>query len=264
MPIHIHRPNNTTTPLFTGGWDEAARQADCKTRVTKKVIGEAPGSFNSGKVKTVKTEIKQGEKTDKQEPGKMRQLKIRFLLMSCYCIFHLGSVAQKVNVAVEKELYIVDTIVIKDPILVAFKENGYYNNVLVSKERLDYVSSDDTSFVNFVGSGRGYLFFQPVEFVCMVNNLIDNYPALEHSRFYTKLINHLGGAGGDPIIVPLDKTTHKLKEHNGWRYNEIYPRKFLLCLAKGSAFNRCMGREEIKIANMDNVYFKVLCPITWK
>jgi hypothetical protein len=172
--------------------------------------------------------------------------------------------AQKLNVAMEKELYIVDTIVIKDPILVAFKENGYYNNVLISKERLDYVSTDDTSFVNFVCAGSGYLFFQPVEFVCMVNNLIDDYPALERSRFYTKLINHLGDAGNDTIIVPLDKSTHKLKEHNEWRYHEIYPRKFLLCLAKVSAFNRCQGREEIKIHNMDNVYVKILCPITWK
>jgi hypothetical protein len=164
----------------------------------------------------------------------------------------------------EKELYIVDTIVIKDPILVAFKEDRCYNHVLVSKERLYYTRTYDTSFVHFVSSGNGYLFFQPAEFDCLVNNLIYDNPALEHSRFFTRLTKQLGNAAGDTIIVPVDKSTRKLKEHNGWRYNEIYPRKFLLCLAKGSLIKRCQGSEEIKIQNMDNVYFKVLCPITWK
>jgi hypothetical protein len=187
---------------------------------------------------------------------------IRLLLLSCCCIIYFGSVAQKAGI--EKELYFVDTIKIKDPILVRFIENGIVNNVLVSKERLDYMRKDDTSYVNFLCSGSGYLFFQPIEFSCLVNNLLSYHPSLGHTRFYTKLQKNLEDAEDDKIFVPTDGGKFdKLKEHNGWEYNEIYPRKFLLFLAKGSTVDGCQGRGEIRIKNMDNVYFKVLLPITW-
>lgn len=174
-------------------------------------------------------------------------------------IFHFGSVAQKVSI--EKELYFVDTIEIKDPILVAFKEEKYYyNNVLVSKESLDFERKDDTSFVNFLSSGSGYLLFQAFELSCMLSNLSPDY--LEHTPFYSKLQKHLYDAEKASIFVPREKGT-KLKKHNGWPYFEIYPRKFLLFLAKASAIHNCQGKYAIKIDNMDNVYFKILCPVTW-
>ncbi|WP_133053977.1 hypothetical protein [Niastella yeongjuensis] len=189
-------------------------------------------------------------------------MQIRLLLISCCCLIYFGSAAQKMSI--EKELYIVDTIEIKDPILIKFKENGHYlNNVLVPKESLDYVRKDDTSCLNFLCSHNGYLFLLAAEFSCLVNNLLYYYPSLEHSRFYNKLQTHLRNAEQDIVLVPVDKNTNKLKEQNGWRYSEIYPRKFLLCLAKGSAINRCQGKYEIRFKNMDNVYFKVLCPVTW-
>ena len=189
-------------------------------------------------------------------------MQLRLLLISCYCIFYFGSVAQKVSI--EKTLYFVDTITIKDPILVRFIENRKANVVLVSKERLNYIRKDDTSYVNFLCSGSGYLFFQPVEFSCLVNNVLSYHPSLGHTRFYTKLQKNLQDAEDDKIFVPTDADVFdKLKEHNGWEYLEIYPRKFLLFLAKGSTVDGCQGRGEIKITNMDNVYFKVLCPITW-
>jgi hypothetical protein len=178
-------------------------------------------------------------------------------------------VAQNASVAIEKELYIVDTIEIKDPIVVRFIENKnthFYQiqTALISKERLDSMYKGDTSFVNFVCVRGGYLFFQPAEFSCLVNNLLFNKPALKASLFYTKLQTHLRKAEKDKIFVPIDKNVNKLKEYMGWEYREIYHRKFLLCLAKGSAINSCQGLDEIKIRNMDNVYFKVLCPISWE
>jgi hypothetical protein len=205
------------------------------------------------------------EKTDKQEPGKMRQLKIRFLLISCYCIFHLASVAQNASVAVEKELYIVDTIEIKDPVLVFFKEGKYhYNHILVSKERLDHMRNDDSSFINYLSSGNGYLLFEAFELSHMVANLLSDNPALQHSQFYSKLQTNLRNAEKDIVFAPVDKTAQKSKEHNGWQYLEVLPGKFLLCLAKGSAIEGCRAKYMIKIQNMDNVYFKVLCPISWE
>ncbi|MCS3794849.1 hypothetical protein [Niastella sp. OAS944] len=189
-------------------------------------------------------------------------MKIRILLMSCYCIFNFRSVAQ--TVSVEKELYIVDTIEIKDPILIRFVENKYVQSVLVSKERLDSVRKDDTSYLNFLCAGSGYLLFQAAEFSCFFNNLLYYYPALKDSPFYTKLQTQLYKADQDTVYVPIDRSTYwnNPKKHNGWAYREIYPRKFLLCLAKGRALRRCQGRDEIKIYNMDNVYFKILLPIT--
>jgi hypothetical protein len=205
------------------------------------------------------------QKKQKQTRVQMRNLQIRFLLMSCCCILHLGSAAQNVSAAIENELYIVDTIEIKVPVLVFFKQNkDYYNHILVSKERLDYMRNNDTSFINYLCSGSGYLFFQAFELSHMVANLLSDYPALQHSHFYSKLQTNLRNAEKDIVFVPVDKTTQKIKEHNGWRYREVLPGKFLLCLAKGSAIEGCRAKYAIKIQNMDNVYFKVLCPITWK
>lgn len=187
----------------------------------------------------------------------------RLLLVTFYCMIYFGSVAQKVSLSIEKELYFIDTIEIKDPILIKFKENGYsFNNILVSKESLD-VRKEDTSCLSFLCSRNGYIFYQAAEFSCLINNLLYYHPSLEHSRFYTKLQTRLGNAEHDIVFVPYDKSTSKLKEQNGWKYSEIYPRKFLLFLAKGSAVYGCEGKYEIEIKNMDNVYFKVLCPITW-
>jgi hypothetical protein len=191
-------------------------------------------------------------------------MQIRLLLLSCCCIIYFGSVAQKVSI--EKELYFIDTIKIKDPILVRFMEHGVINYVLVSKERLDHMRNDDTSYVNFLCSGSGYLFFYPIEFSCLVNNLLSYHPSLGRTRFYSKLQKHLLDDENDPnpVLVPIDGGKYdKLKEHNGWEYREIYPRKFLLFLAKGSTVYGCQGKDEIRIKNMDNVYFKTLVPVTW-
>lgn len=196
-------------------------------------------------------------------------MKIRIFLMSCYCIFSFGSVSQTKSVDPEKELYIVDTIEIKDPILVRFVEPNEpflrrSKLVLVSKARLDSVCNGDTSYLNFLCAGNGYLLFQPADFFCLFNNLLYYYPALKHSRIYTKLQTQLYKADQDVVYVPIDKGTYwnNPKKHNGWAYGEIYQRKFLLCLVKGKALRRCQGRDEIIIGKMDNVYFKILVPIT--
>jgi hypothetical protein len=166
-------------------------------------------------------------------------MKIRMLLMSCYFIFYFGSIAQTKNVDPEKELYIVDTIEIKDPILVRFVEPNEpflrrTELVLVSKERLDSVRKDDASYLKFLCTGSGYLLFQPAEFFCLFDNLLYYYPALKDSPFYTELQAQLYNADQDPVYVPVDKGTYwnNPKKHNGWAYGEIYQRKFLLCLVK--------------------------------
>ena len=170
---------------------------------------------------------------------------------------------------IENELYVVDTLIIKDPIMIKFRENqktdsSAVQSILVSKSCLDSVYKNyKMSYRDFLFSKNAYLFFTANSFSCLISNLIHTSPVLKGSCYYVKLQNNIRNAEQDTVWVKFDKTNDKPKKYKGWEYNEIFPRKFLLCLVKGSAILNCQSIDEIHIKNQDNIYFKVLVPITW-
>lgn len=163
----------------------------------------------------------------------------------------------------EKDLYILDTINIDDPLLIRFtNDNDEIEMILISKKNLDSINYSTTlDFKSFISSSGGYLFFPPNRFSCLINNFINKNEV--NSKTSLILQDNIRNAHNDSIWV-FDKNNKKEKIYKGWNYEEIYPRKFLICLVKGSALELCQSLDEIPINDMDNLYVKVLVPITWE
>jgi len=170
------------------------------------------------------------------------------------------------NQSFDKGLLFLDTIEIYDPILIRFDEHkGTDSNkvqlVLVSKSSLDSLKLD-MSYQNFLLS-MGYLFFPSNRFSCILNNYLHNSRKLKNATLYDQLVDKLREAEKDIVWVNFDKEKDKPKSYKGWKYHEIYPRKFLVFLVKGSHLRNCQSIDEITIKGMDNIYFPILVPITW-
>ena len=157
----------------------------------------------------------------------------------------------------------VDTVIVTDPILIKFRE--FQNTeikthiVLVSKSYLDSISlSASMNYKAFLCSKDGYLFSQSFQFTALLSHAssLDNI-------FYTKLKRQLLLSEKHKVIVHYDRSK-PLNKYKGWEYYEIYPRKFLLFLVKGSVIQEYESIDHLTIEDMDNVYFKVLVPITWE
>lgn len=156
----------------------------------------------------------------------------------------------------------VDTLIITDPILIKFEEfqgrSTKTHTVLVSKNYLDSLSiSPSVSYKSFLSSKEVYLFSQAFQFTSLYVRPLDN------STFYSKLRRQLLLSEKHKVIAPYDRSK-PLKKHKNWEYYDIYPRKFLLFLVKGNIIREDESIDNLVIEDMDNVYFKVLVPITWE
>ena len=152
--------------------------------------------------------------------------------------------------------------------LIRFVENEHTDtsveeDILVSKKYLDsiYKKHDSIKYLDFLCSKNGYVFFTALRFSCILGNLPNKSQALKNP-FYTNLEKHLMKAEKD-IAVHYDVTIDTQKKYMGWVYTEVQATKFLLCLISGKIFRKCQPIEGIAIENMDNLYFRVLVPITW-
>lgn len=183
----------------------------------------------------------------------------------------ITSKSKKIELAdssnVDIPLFIVDTIEIDNPILIRFEENIEENIsvklILTQKNTIDsFPFNREFNYRNFFYSS-GYLLYDANEFRCLTSNLYYKFPDLKNTSFYIKLEDDLRSAEKDTVYIPFDRSKDKPKIHNGWEYREIYPRKFIFCLVKGIALRMCEYIGNARIENMDNVYFKVLVPITW-
>lgn len=164
---------------------------------------------------------------------------------------------------VNAEVCFMDTLIIGDPILIKFYEfqgsESKTHTVLVSKSYLDSISTEPPlNYKEFLCSKNGYLFWKAGEFT----GLLYSEP-FDDSEFYTKLRRQLSRAERHRVTVPYNRS-EPLKKYRGWPYYDIYPRKFLLFLVKGSIIRQYEPIEYLIIKGMDNVYFKVLVPITWE
>lgn len=193
------------------------------------------------------------------------------IILICFSfILNYQCQAQLKNDLQNTDLHFIDTIKIDDPILIKFEkdkntDSNTIQSILVSKNYINSINPNDGSinYVNFLSEKNGYLFFTANRFSCIVNNLLYYTPTDQDSLFYKNLQINLRKAEKDKVWVEVDKTNYKPKCFNGWEYNEIYPNKFLLFLIKGSVLRKCQSLDEIVLKNMDNIYFKILVPVTW-
>jgi len=162
-----------------------------------------------------------------------------------------------------EDLFVVDTINIDSPLLIKFEDEfSNYRRVLIQKEFLKPKdSSNCVSFNDYITSKEGCLFFPPNRFLCLLNNFI--YKNESNTKQNIDLQDKIRGAENDTIWVFDRKNITSEKEYLGWKYREIYSRRFLLCLVKGSVLKLCESKDEIPLEGNDNLYFKVLVPITW-
>jgi|GEM_PF-4655684 len=196
-------------------------------------------------------------------------MKIVLLLIVCYCMPYMESVAQPQSAGILTDVYLIDTVEIKDPVLIRFTErfrptdidSTGIKHILVSRDYLDSVCKQKTSFLDFLSNKNGYLFYDPGAFSCIVDNLFYYQPSLEKIRLYKQLREDLRHFAKVPVWVLTDKENYTPKIYCGWEYEEIYQRKFLVLLVKGSALPACQSIDEIIIQGMDNVYFRVLVPL---
>ncbi len=172
----------------------------------------------------------------------------------------------------DTELYIVDTISIQDPVIIVFKETEGQNkskkhirHVLVSKRALDSVPNNSSiNCQEFLSSQGGYLFFHARDINALIASLAYISPTHISWPRYSELVDSLRYSRKDSIWVKIDENNYKSQKYKGWECYDIYPRKFLLCLVKGSLLYKYDSIDNvIHFKNMDNVYFRVLAPITW-
>lgn len=196
----------------------------------------------------------------------MKKRLTRLLIVGLYsisncCLSQIDEKRQPVD------FYVIDTITIDDPVLLRFSDENTdavaKESVLVSKKNLMGGSYDPSkTFLDFLSTENGYLLFTASRFSCLMSNLFFNFPHLRERPLYMRLQTDIRDSEKDAIWVNPSKDTPK--EFNGLAYDEIYPRQFIRCLVKGSALEKCRTIDEIRIAHMDNVYFQLLVPVTWK
>lgn len=186
---------------------------------------------------------------------------ILFLYFLCICMF---SNAQ----GTRNGLVFVDTVEISEPVYVLFEEviDSYIVNVqgvLVSENWLDTLDHNYTNFKDFL-LAEGYLLFIANEFSCFIDNHLNGSDDVRDTVFYDQLKDSLWKAMHDTVwIYNGDDDDGSFEIYNGWQYSHISPKKFLFFLVKGGCLDQCRAISDIRIEDMDNVYFPVLVPITW-
>ncbi len=161
----------------------------------------------------------------------------------------------------------VDTIIIKDPILVParYMQSGYYDFMIFSKNSIDtnliYLNCEYTRILNkeFVFDSsmifkNGYLFLKP----STLEYYLDYYLNRDTSKglYRNKLINLR-----DEINKNNNVIVSTYKQWYPYNKNAYYYKKFLFFLANKKFL---VGTSEWKLwEGMDNIYYKVVVPITW-
>ncbi len=182
-----------------------------------------------------------------------------------------------------------DTISIQDPILIGFKgicptadcstpATRLY--LLVSKNTLDTNTSDSAHPLSYLLNRDSYLWYSTLDFMRNLRSIKKVSPEIERFPYYSDFIKHyvedkeIDIIKYDTIMIKLhdskskkdtvvpDITIHKPKYYKGWESYDVIPRKFLLCLVKGSWIYKSL-ENAIEQKNLDYIYFRVLVPISW-
>lgn len=163
------------------------------------------------------------------------------------------------------DLVIVDTITIKDPIVLKFgeirKDRGFRSGfVLIIRSDLEMIG-DSINFQSYV-LNNGFLFYTPNMFYCILDNFIHNSGALLDDS-YIQLREQIRNREKDTIWKPVINLENTIERYSERSEHEITTKKFILCLVSGGALQDCRGLSQLAPENNDNVYFKVLIPCTF-
>ncbi|MGK4566399.1 hypothetical protein [Flavobacterium sp. 3HN19-14] len=197
----------------------------------------------------------------------MEKFKITFfvffmILISCKSIKETQVKKQIHNN--ERSLYIVDTLYFNNPLIVEFKNKDFTTQLLLLKQTeidtMDFKKHGD--FIKVVNNYSGYLFSTPQEFSCILNNFITLQPKCV-SKSDLDLQKQIRKSEKDSVWILNENGEVAEKNYKGWKHYEILQRKFLCFLVKGRILKFCTSIDEIEIVGNDNVYYKLLVPITW-
>ncbi len=179
-----------------------------------------------------------------------------------------------------------DTISIQDAILIGFKEKKPKSDrklyVLVSKSTLDSNTGDSSDCISYLLSKDAYLWYSPSDFMMNVNAVKKVSPSIESFPYYSELLkfyeedknieivkydtiltNYFDFEQKKDTIIP-EIIVRKPKYYKGWESYDVIPKKFLLCLVKGSRIHEIQDvMDGISLEKIGNVYLRVLIPISW-
>ncbi len=191
------------------------------------------------------------------------------VLMSLLSYVYGG--AQEQCVLPSRDVVFVDTIEISDPIVLRFVDirtdiSDRRNGLLLVPRCV----ADTTPISNGAGGYQkclttiGYHFCTPSMFQCFVRNMLYRSPDVTDSGFFRSLMQDLLNRERDTVWVEDYYFRHKYKPiyYKGLESMEIRQRRFWLFLVKNSATHNCGIDEFLVIDGNDNIYIRVLVPIT--
>lgn len=181
-----------------------------------------------------------------------------YLLICCGSCFSKSPIQQN-----RYDLIFVDSVTISTATVIRFVENDRVAHILIERGILDTLSlKEDVNYNTFICK-TGYMFYVSSIFSGIINNYL--YSISYEDSVYSFLADKIRYAGKIDIWKSRGNDGKvKVIRYHGWECLDIKPTKFLFFLVKGSLLRRSLPfREWIVLDNMDNVYFKVLVPITW-
>jgi hypothetical protein len=184
------------------------------------------------------------------------------IFLSLSIIFYLSIFScQKNNInkisfeSANQDLILVDTLLIKEAVIVDIEDHTGILHALISERDIEFI--EDLGNNKEIILKKGYFFYPLDKFSCLLNNIdppyINDENPLNLSRSQINEFEKLN----------IWENVEQIKKEENRNYYKIDKDNFLFFLVKGSLLNLCQGRGEVGFEDFDNIYFKVLVPLTW-
>jgi hypothetical protein len=194
--------------------------------------------------------------------NKAKKMKSKKTLFFIVAILFNMSVLCKAQKDIDFEIYLVDTITIDTPILLWFRGTIGESGILVSKNHFDF-NQPKMSYQDFLVSNTGFTLWTCQQGSDIMYYFIRHGKKKELEVFYKQLRERFYEFQRALKTRPTEKGEHILEKNNGWEYFKVIPKRFLLFMVSGKVLSRWMGHDDIGLGDVDNVFFKVLIPISW-
>ncbi len=184
-------------------------------------------------------------------------LQVLFTLNNCLFAQEKTQTTKK---EVNSKMYIVDTITIESPVLIKVTDTmGKFQYLIAEKENLILIDT----LIN-QGAKQSILksesFFCPTyKFSCLLNNYISSLDNKKMSAF----IEIKESIQKSETEVWREFKGNNLLTNNNYSLYTINIKTFLVVLVRNDFLELCQSRDEIKTSNNNNLYRKILVPITW-
>jgi len=159
------------------------------------------------------------------------------------------------------KMYIVDTITIQSPLVIKVTDSmGKFQYFLVEKKDLMMIDTlvKQGSEENILKCES--LFCPTYKFSCLLNNYINNL-GNEKDSVYNKMKESIQKSKAE-VWEEFDK--NNALTNKSYSIYTINISTFLVILVRHDFLKFCQSRDEIKTDDNDNLYRKILVPITWQ